>query len=263
MNTTIYKMSCNYHTHTKRCKHAIGSEEDYVLEAIKKNLTEIAISDHAPFPDNRFNFSRMDYSELDDYLSEIDRLNSTYNINVLKSLEIEFFEDQIPYYRYLLEEKHLDYLLLGQHYFYCDNEYVSSFSFDNTKDSLNYARTIQKALDTKLFKILAHPDVFMASGFTCDNYIDEAMDIIIAAAIKNDVYLEFNANGVRKGFIEVNNELRYPYPSSAFWQKVAKTRAKIIINSDCHEPRYLVDQAVKDAYEYAKKLNLKVESKIY
>ena len=31
-------MIANYHTHTHRCNHAIGREEDYVKEALKVGL---------------------------------------------------------------------------------------------------------------------------------------------------------------------------------------------------------------------------------
>ena len=43
----------NYHTHTKRCGHAIGEDEEYVLRAIENGFDEIGFSDHAPmlFPD--------------------------------------------------------------------------------------------------------------------------------------------------------------------------------------------------------------------
>ncbi|HAH75526.1 MAG TPA: histidinol phosphate phosphatase HisJ family protein, partial [Kandleria vitulina] len=39
----------NYHTHTYRCKHAIGKEEDYIKNAIKAGYTELGFSDHAPW----------------------------------------------------------------------------------------------------------------------------------------------------------------------------------------------------------------------
>lgn len=38
----------NYHTHTTRCMHAIGSEEEYILAAISAGYTELGFSDHTP-----------------------------------------------------------------------------------------------------------------------------------------------------------------------------------------------------------------------
>ena len=47
------KNKVNFHTHTYRCKHAVGNEEDYVIEAINQNLTTLGMSDHGPYPDDR------------------------------------------------------------------------------------------------------------------------------------------------------------------------------------------------------------------
>ncbi len=43
----------NYHTHTKRCMHAEGTEADYVKAALNACLDVLGFSDHGPFPDNR------------------------------------------------------------------------------------------------------------------------------------------------------------------------------------------------------------------
>ncbi|MFR6590052.1 MAG: PHP domain-containing protein [Gallintestinimicrobium sp.] len=61
----------NYHTHTKRCMHAEGTEADYVKAALNAGLDVLGFSDHGPFPDNRFD-SRMPYADLDEYLACMD-----------------------------------------------------------------------------------------------------------------------------------------------------------------------------------------------
>ena len=43
-------MIANYHTHTPRCHHATGNEEDYVLRAIENGLQIFGFSDHVPMP---------------------------------------------------------------------------------------------------------------------------------------------------------------------------------------------------------------------
>ena len=40
----------NYHTHTYRCGHAKGTEEEMVQAAINMNIEELGISDHIPLP---------------------------------------------------------------------------------------------------------------------------------------------------------------------------------------------------------------------
>ena len=39
----------NYHTHTTRCFHAIGKDEEYVKAAIQANIKELGFSDHTPW----------------------------------------------------------------------------------------------------------------------------------------------------------------------------------------------------------------------
>ena len=39
----------NYHTHTKRCMHACGKDEEYVLAAIANGYEELGFSDHTPW----------------------------------------------------------------------------------------------------------------------------------------------------------------------------------------------------------------------
>ena len=95
----------NFHTHTYRCKHAIGTERDYVNEAINKNLTTLGFSDHSPYPDERFGY-RMDYCQLNDYLNKIENLKEEFKnkLNIYSGLEIEYDANMNSYYEYLLND---------------------------------------------------------------------------------------------------------------------------------------------------------------
>lgn len=46
MDTNV-DFKTNYHTHTFRCHHASGSDEEYVLEAIANGYKVLGFSDHA------------------------------------------------------------------------------------------------------------------------------------------------------------------------------------------------------------------------
>ena len=39
-------MIANYHTHTFRCHHALGTDEDYVTSAIANGIQILGFSDH-------------------------------------------------------------------------------------------------------------------------------------------------------------------------------------------------------------------------
>ena len=43
----------NFHTHTYRCGHANGSEEEMVCAAMKMGIEELGLSEHIPLPHYR------------------------------------------------------------------------------------------------------------------------------------------------------------------------------------------------------------------
>ena len=40
----------NYHTHTTRCNHAMGTEREYIETAISEGFEILGFSDHTPQP---------------------------------------------------------------------------------------------------------------------------------------------------------------------------------------------------------------------
>ena len=68
------KLEYNYHTHTYRCGHAIGLDEEYVQEAIKAGIKRMGFSDHIFLPNFYQPRIRGSYLLLDDYLDSINRL---------------------------------------------------------------------------------------------------------------------------------------------------------------------------------------------
>ncbi|GAA0741116.1 histidinol-phosphatase [Clostridium oceanicum] len=245
----------NYHTHHYRCKHAKGEIEEYVKAAKNKGLEEIGISCHAPFKDSRVLGDRMDYSELKTYLKEIDEVNNKYpSIKVLKSLECEYFHQLHDYYDEL--SKLTDYLILGHHAVIINDDKIVDMFFAETKEELSlYKKEALKALNTGLFKIFAHPDLFMNSYSKWDKHCENIAKEILEACIKNDVIIEYNANGLR-----VNKN----YPNKEFWQYVAKNYKDIpvIVNSDAHDPEYIYDDFVIEAIKQAKDLGLNLKDSI-
>ena len=251
-------MKTNYHTHTQRCLHAQGAEEDYIHAALEAGVSILGFSDHAPFPDHDFGF-RMPYSELQDYFSAIDRLakEKASDIIIKKGLEIEYLPQYMPYYERLLTQDRLDYLLLGEHFF-LDKEKNVLFVSDaqDTQAHILYAQAIREALKTGLFKMLAHPDLFAMDQFAWDKNCEAACDIIIDAAVETGVILEFNANGFRRGIHEYPDGPRFMYPHRKFWEKAARSEAKVIIGSDCHEPSQVWDEQMARAQKVLAELGI-------
>ena len=251
-------MKVNYHTHTQRCRHAQGIEEDYIVSALQAGVSILGFSDHAPFPDFDFGY-RMPYSELADYLWAIDSLTEKYSADIIlyKSLEIEYLPEYQTYYETLLYEKKLDYLLLGEH-FYRDGagNLFNITQAQNTDSYIDYARAVVTAMKTGYFKMVAHPDIFAMSRFPWDRNCDAATDMIVEAAAETDTILEFNANGLRRGLHDYPDGKRFMYPHRAFWEKVSGSHVRVMIGSDCHNPSQVWDNCLPQSYELVKLLGI-------
>ena len=248
----------NFHTHTFRCKHACGTEEEYICEAIRRDMPILGFSDHAPFPHKDYG-SRMAYPELTAYIQELERLSHKYQgqIRILKGLEIEYLDSQKPYYYELLEKHGLDYLALGQHFFEGING--DENIFNDGQDSsvfVRYAKSIERALKINCFAFVAHPDIMFIRDFAWDDNAEKATDIIINAAQKYNTILEFNANGIRRNKKNYEDGVRYPYPHFKFWEKVAQTDIRVLVGSDCHSPDQMYDTCMERAVLMADTLKL-------
>lgn len=251
-------MKANYHTHTERCRHAQGTEEDYIKSAIDGHLAVLGFSDHAPFPDHDFGL-RMPYSELEDYLQTIDTLAEKYSAAIIlhKGLEIEYLPEYMNYYEYLLQEEKLDYLLLGEHFYRDSSGCMFNITQAQSTDTyVAYARAVADAIKTGYFKIIGHPDIFMMNRFAWDANCEKATEIIVDAALLTGAILEFNANGIRRGIYEYPDGQRCMYPHKAFWKSVSKARIPVVIGSDCHNFSQVWDESVEQAYIRLQELGL-------
>jgi histidinol-phosphatase (PHP family) len=258
----------NFHTHIYLCKHANGNTENYVKKAINLGYEAIGISDHGPILEHykeKFYSRRMNFDEYHNiYLKEINEAKEVFSnqITVLGALEIEYYDDMTDIYLKSLQD--LDYLILGQHNIQLPNgSYKTVYQCDSLRDLELYTQRVIKGLNSGFFSILAHPDIFMMFYQKWDEHAINASKQIIETAIKNNVLLELNANGIRKGFITTFEGIRtYKYPRIEFWELVAKYKeAKIIVSDDAHEVHHLNDEATQKAYEMAEKLNLNIEEK--
>ena len=73
-------MKANYHTHTVRCQHAMGRDEDYVRAALEAGFEELGFSDHMPWPFGGGFVSsiRMGMADLPGYIASVHRLQGAY-----------------------------------------------------------------------------------------------------------------------------------------------------------------------------------------
>ena len=105
-------MKENYHTHTWRCNHATGTEEQYVQSAIERGLSVLGFSDHSPylFPGSYYSRFRMKMEQLDDYIRTITELREKYRnqIRIPLGLETEYYPKFFPDLAAVLRDKPID-----------------------------------------------------------------------------------------------------------------------------------------------------------
>lgn len=254
----------NYHTHTARCGHAIGTDEEYVLNAIKIGIKELGFSDHIPFPDISQPGVRMEYDQLDEYINSIYALKEKYKdkINILCGFEAEYYPSKKEYYEYLLTK--VDYLICGQHFNLADDNYLYIVNLKNDKDAvIQYVDNVIAAMQSGLVSYIAHPDIVMRSYTYRDEFLDSQIRRICDASIKYHIPLEINLEGMNRK-VMMNDPLGekfYPFPS--FWKIVSEyPEIDVIIGADVHDPNDLLRDYDKYAREIVDMYNLHLIDKI-
>ena len=109
----------NYHTHTKRCYHAIDNEEEYVKAAIQSGYTELGFSDHTPwhYETSYHSTMRMAEDKLAGYVQTLLNLREKYQdqISIKIGLECEYFPKYMNWLKQILNDYPIDYIILGNH----------------------------------------------------------------------------------------------------------------------------------------------------
>ena len=230
-------MKTNYHTHTKRCGHAVGSDEQYVLSAIEAGLDELGFSDHMPYPDKVNPGDRMHYDQMDEYIESILSLKEKYKdkIKIYVGFEFEFFPERLEYYQYIRSK--VDYCIVGQHYKILD-EYGYDY-FCNDDDMSTYADQVIQAMESGLIKFVAHPEYFMLGRKNWSEACDTVAHRICASAEKLQIPLEINLKGTKYGKEIYNGVESYKYPNLHFWKIASQYKIKAIVSADAHAPIYL------------------------
>ena len=223
-------ISANYHTHTIRCKHAVGSEREYIEAAISEGFKILGFSDHTPqpYPDGFVSGIRMDMSELEDYTDTLVKLRDEYknDIQILIGYEVEYTR---KYFEPLLQELKkypLDYIIQGQHFVEDEVDgFYAGTETDSEEKLKAYVDYTIEGMKTGLFTYLAHPDLINYKG--PDDIYCRHMRRIVEASIDLNIPLEINVYG----FVDD----RW-YPCDRFFNMASEYSPKYLIGSDAHTP---------------------------
>lgn len=230
----------NFHTHTKRCGHAIGEDEHYVKAAIAAGMSELGFSEHVGYPCVDKPGERMLYRDTQDYLASVSALKEKYKdeITVYVGFEIEYYKDQIDFLRTLRKE--CDYMIVGQH---CRTVYGDGYDeFCDDEGVLLYAKQLCNCMRSGLVSLVAHPDYFMLGRRSFSAACALAAHEICACAVECNIPLEINLNGLRYGKLLYEPTDAYAYPYRAFWEIAAQYPIQCIYGYDAHQPTTLLEK---------------------
>ena len=249
----------NYHSHTFRCGHASSSpDSSYIDEALKNGYTKYGITDHVPvhpifFWDSTVRMHDLDYPE---YLESIEHLKSLYkgSIDIYSGFEAEY-DEILDAYLCELRDK-CDYMIMGQHYVLGkDIRRTSAYPIE-------YAKKVCAGIESGIFDIVAHPDIFMLYRFGLgmeeqNKFLYNAVvaaKMICEKAMEYGVPLELNLGATytfdskRIKELDVDyyveseeSQIEYlasnaRYPTRLFWEIAGAVGNDVVVGIDAHYP---------------------------
>lgn len=227
----------NLHTHTWRCKHASGTEDQLAREALSRGLKHLGLSDHTPLPDGWFEHIRMPMQLLPDYVACVNRAKADHpGLNIYLGLECDYFAQYEGFFQQELRGRYaMDYLIGSIHGFPLRGERVYTQRTPMDTAALRaYADHMIRAMDSGLFDFIAHPDLFSATLSRWDDNIKACCRDILSAAQAIRIPLEINVSGWLKQRLNPGRFIPFNYPHPSFWELAADYRTAVVITSDCH-----------------------------
>ncbi|MES0370881.1 MAG: histidinol-phosphatase HisJ family protein [Mariprofundaceae bacterium] len=229
----------DYHMHTPRCNHAIGTVAEYAEAAVLAGLEEIGMSDHSPMPEAYDRAWRMDRSELDDYLNEVSKAQAGFSgrLVIKAGLEADFHPGTERYVKEMIAAHPWDYVIGSVHY-------IGDWAFDNP-DEINrwdqcdiedaycdYFELLSASAESGMFDIIGHPDLIKKFGHRApvdSQRVIEAENAMLMAVKKADTALEISSAGLRKPVAEM-------YPNARIVARAAELNIPFSFGSDAHAP---------------------------
>ncbi len=228
-------LKANYHTHTRRCKHASGEDREYVEAAIRAGIETLGFSDHCPwiFPDGYVSGIRMEPQEVEGYCRSLEELRREYagEIRILIGFEAEYVPELMELQDHFLADYPIDYMILGQHHLGPEPSPGSFYLGSPLTDAgvlKEYVDTVIEGMETGRYLYLAHPDLIHYMGD--DRIYEQEMRRLCEYLYEQEMPIEINMLGAIQG---------RNYPDRRFLQLASQVGNKCVIGVDAHFPEAL------------------------
>jgi histidinol-phosphatase (PHP family) len=222
-------MRVNYHTHTVRCGHAQGTEEEYVKAAIESGMEILGFSEHCTFlmhPDATEK-PCLTRQQLPEYVRAVRAAGEKYkdSIRVHAGMEVEYFPKTFPELADILRDQGIEYLLLGQHFLDSPlGQRIRNEIYD-PEILVHFCDQTIEGMQTGAFSYVAHPDCILFLGDRV--LLKQQLRRICREAKACDLPLEINLLGVHR---------QKHYPCSEFLELAAEEGNTVILGADAHQP---------------------------
>lgn len=242
----------NYHTHTTFCDGR-DTPEQIVQEAIRLGCPAIGFSGHSVAP---YDYAGMTPEHEAQYRAEVHRLQAAYagQIQILCGVEQDCWSDAAT--------DGYDYVIGGVHYLRHGNEFRS---VDGTPDILRsimndwyggdwyamaeeYYGLIGNLYEKTRCRVIAHFDLI--EKFNEDGALFDRNDPRYRAAALGalerlrsaPVIFEINTGAIARGYRST------PYPAPFLLQEMQRMRLPLMLASDCHDHRFLLQSFAQYAH---------------
>ena len=229
----------DYHMHTPRCNHAIGSVMEYAESAILQGLPEIGMSDHSPMPKGYDEAWRMRRDELMNYINEIKDVKESIKDKLLLriGLEADYYPGAEAYLRELIDSHKWDYIIGSVHYLddwgFDNEENLSEWEHRDVEDAYcDYYTLVAASARSGLFDIIGHPDLIKKFGHRPplgSKRVRDAEEEMLLALKQADIAMEVSSAGLRKPVGEI-------YPHAHLIARAGELGIPIAFGSDAHAP---------------------------
>lgn len=235
------QLLANYHTHTARCHHATGTEEEYIQTALRCGYKVLGFSDHTPwrYADPDFvSRIRMLPDQLPEYVSTLQGLKEKYadRIRLHIGLEVEYFPAYVEALAEESERLGIEYWVFGCHYDQTDETGIHFGRSRTDLDLGHYVEHVEAGLDTGRYVYLAHPDIFLSHWPKFDAAAERTCRAVCEAAVHHNIPLEYNLAGLES---HGHADGSLGYTNDLFWQVAADYPVKAIVGCDAHAPEEL------------------------
>lgn len=248
----------NFHTHTSRCHHAYGKDQDFVKTAIKNRFEVLGFSDHVcwKYDSDFVAHMRMKVEDFEDYKKSVLSLKKKYadKIEIRLGMEAEYFPKYMDWLLDFCIENEIEYLIFGNHYYKTDEDRIY-LGGAKGKYVQAYFDTCIEGMKTGMYAYLAHPELILRNTRgEITPEIEKGFHRICQASEELNIPLEYNVLGMQQ-----NIEFGYEeYPCEAFWQIAQNYNVKAIIGMDAHEVSDLDGRLYDIAYNNLSKFGIEI-----